>query len=179
MQNSFQTLLCLDKLKSKTLQTHNQYIFSQVIVAPCAVCDCHGKKVPISCCAVDCVVCVCDAGEAVCVCACADVHVTACSFPGYGVFRCACCDISVVNRPFVLFARSTTAFVSPLARLTHWLILSFQQHLLVLLSLSGTFCLSSSLSWGIANQPPPISPLSLLRAFAPTCKGASARMRGR
>lgn len=101
MQNYFQTLLCLDKLKSKTLQTHNQYIFSQVIVAPCVVCDCRGKKLPISCCAVDCVVCVCVTPARLCVCACAKVHVTACSFPGYGVFRCACYDISVVNRPFV------------------------------------------------------------------------------
>lgn len=90
-----------DTAVSKTLQTHQQYIFSQVIVTPCAVCDCRGKKVPISCCAVDCVVCVTPARLCVCVRARADVHVTACSFPGYGVFRCACYDISVVNRLFV------------------------------------------------------------------------------
>lgn len=171
MQNYFQTLLCLDK--SKTLQTHQQYIFSQGL--PCAVCDCRGKKVPISCCAVDCVVCVTPARLCVCVRARADVHVTACSFPGYGVFRCACYDISVVNRLFVCAqhnglcvpARSSHPLAYPLLpAASPRPPQSFWDFLPQLFPVLG-------------NCTSPISPLSLLRAFAPTCKRVSARTRRR
>lgn len=123
--------------------------------------------------------CVCDAGKAVCVCACACGRACDCMFISrlwclsLCVLRHICCEsafcLRAAQRPLCPRSLvSPTGLSSPSS--------SISSSSSVFLGLSA----SALPSLGELHPPPsPSSPLSLLRAFAPTCKRVSARTRRR